>query len=811
MDARPSLAFRHPGSVAFGRTASVLVIAAGALVLCGWCLEVPALVRVDGRFPAMHPMTAAAFVLAGLATALLAPGPDARYAAHGRLLALVVALIGGLRFAGPTPIGDALAGFLAAAWAGRPGWASMAPGTGGSFLLVGLGLAIMDLRRVAGPRWSQSLLLAAMAPAFLSLALFLYRAPVESDLTLFQPMAVLTALSFLALGCAGLVTRPDGSVMAVVTGDSPHHRMFRLALPVLVVVPLALGALHAPWATSLMEDGSQSAAVEATVTAMLLASGLWLLARGLARAERKVRRAERALADSRLRLDLVLRGVGVGVWDWDLVRDVVKFEDTAADLWSLPRGRPASIREVLARLPEDDRGPVLAGLRAALAAGDEYAGSHRLTGRDGRERMLSVRGAVERDPAGNPLRLTGILWDTTAQHESEMARDRLRQQELDLRDQFLSHVSHELRSPLTVVYSFVEILLDGLAGELNEQQRDFLGITHRNAAQLRQMIDDLLEVTRAQTGKLTVNPRRMDLAAEVRATVEGFGPQAGARRIGLRCEVVHEPPPVLADPVRVRQVLVNLLDNALKFTPEGGGVHVRIRTAPNGDDVLAVSVVDEGPGIPEPEREHIFRQLYQLDCAAPAGRRGLGLGLYICRELVTRMGGRIWVEAGPGGGSAFTFTLPRHAPARAIEALLTRENLARGRFHLVIATLRPNTARPWTEREDGAARTVLEVVRSCSLPDRDLVLPRLGEANGAESLVVLACADAGEAASLRRRIENQLTRTDALGPARVTCVVRTRELDVAAPRGATLTQFADGLASCIEAALAAPEDRREAA
>jgi signal transduction histidine kinase len=507
----------------------------------------------------------------------------------------------------------------------------------------------------------------------------------------------------------------------------------------------------------------------------------------------------------------VLWSIGVGVWDYDMVGDAMSFDDTVARFWQVEGGRPIPMSEVVERIHPDDRTRAVAEVRTALAAGSEFATTYRVVRFDGSIRVVATRGFVTRGLARQPVQLSGILWDTTLQHDAAVARERLQQQQLELKDQFLSHVSHELRSPLTVIFSFVEILLDGLAGELNEQQREFLTITQRNAAHLRQMIDDLLEVTRAQTGKLVVHIRRLELAPVVSSTIEDLTRQAVAKRIGLTGSIPPELPPVLADPDRVRQVLLNLLDNALKFTPEGGAIRVAVEGGRESAGEIVVTVSDSGPGIPEAEREEIFRQLYQLDYGAPVTRKGLGLGLFICRELVTRMGARIWVEAGAQGGSEFKFTLPVYSPVSAIESLLTPDNLARGRFHLIVVAFRPNTKRAWAEREDAAVGLALDVVRHCTLPDRDLVLPRTGASADEEAVGVLACAEAADAAVLVRRIEGQLPRCEALVAARLVWTVGLRTLDVGVAPGETARDVAGALSTRMEDVLAGRDAWRDAA
>jgi PAS domain S-box-containing protein len=249
-----------------------------------------------------------------------------------------------------------------------------------------------------------------------------------------------------------------------------------------------------------------------------------------------------------------------------------------------------------------------------------------------------------------------VLHDITAHKEAE---DILKQKN-EAKDQILSHVSHELRTPLTAAYQFIEILKRGLAGDLQPQQREYVEDIERNLKQLRKMIGDLLESGRAESGKLTLEIQRLvlqDAAADVVRTLQSSASEKG---ISLRADVPGDLPPVEADPARVRQVLVNLVDNAQKFTPPGGSIRISARVVEHDPDVVRVSVTDTGRGIAASEHERIFSRLAQVNDTSEESRKGLGLGLFICREIVRLHGGDIGVESELGAGATFYFTLSRY-------------------------------------------------------------------------------------------------------------------------------------------------------
>jgi signal transduction histidine kinase len=235
--------------------------------------------------------------------------------------------------------------------------------------------------------------------------------------------------------------------------------------------------------------------------------------------------------------------------------------------------------------------------------------------------------------------------------------ERTRRQQLELKDRLLSHVSHELRTPLNAIDGFVTLVLDGLAGPVTREQSEYLRITLKNVTQLASMINDLLDATRADTGKLVVERRRAALAEIVDDTVQTLGPAAAAKRITLGAEVRTDLPEVYVDPHRIQQVLTNLVENGIKFTPEGGRITVAARR--DADPAfLRVSVTDSGCGIAPEATERVFERLHQ-ESGVDGARKGLGLGLYLCKALVTHHGGQIWVESRVGQGSTFHFTLPR--------------------------------------------------------------------------------------------------------------------------------------------------------
>jgi signal transduction histidine kinase/ActR/RegA family two-component response regulator len=224
-----------------------------------------------------------------------------------------------------------------------------------------------------------------------------------------------------------------------------------------------------------------------------------------------------------------------------------------------------------------------------------------------------------------------------------------------LRSQFLSHVSHELKTPLTSIKGFLQNLLDGLTGPINEKQQRYLSRMLDNSERLIRMIEDLLDRTRIQSGRLDLVPGEIDLGHCVADAVEQLRLLAQAKRQTLEATAPPAPLIVWADCDRLIQIVTNLVQNAVKFTPEGGRIVVTVRQ--ESQALAGVSVRDTGPGIPQEFLDQIFDPFFRIK-QARTGTKGLGLGLSIVRTLVELQGGTIVARSDAGQGAELSFTIP---------------------------------------------------------------------------------------------------------------------------------------------------------
>ena len=229
---------------------------------------------------------------------------------------------------------------------------------------------------------------------------------------------------------------------------------------------------------------------------------------------------------------------------------------------------------------------------------------------------------------------------------------------------FYHTLSHELKTPLTAAREFVSIVIDGLAGELNPTQLDYLGIAKKSCTELAVYINDLLDATRLDTGKLHIELKAVSLATIIRRAMAVMEPVAARKKISLSKELDNQLTDVMVDESRIMQILTNLLNNALKFTFEGGAITVKLRQYPKSSECVQICVTDNGCGIPKDQIANLFHRFYQIKKHDAVPEKGVGLGLYLCRELVLMHGGSISVESTLGKGSTFSFTIPKQAAFR---------------------------------------------------------------------------------------------------------------------------------------------------
>ena len=350
-------------------------------------------------------------------------------------------------------------------------------------------------------------------------------------------------------------------------------------------------------------------------------------------------------------LDMATGQVQLGLrWDEMLGERI-----DAKDSWS--------VRELLDRVHPDDMPAVRRALDDALGGrSDRYLVEHRIAARGGWIWIESVGMVTQRDAEGRPMRLTGRNIDITARRKmhEDMAQARAQAEaSSQAKSEFLANVSHEVRTPLNAVMGLTRLLQQS---SVNPEQRQYLDLIDRSASTLLALLNDILDLSKIEAGKLVFEQIRFDIGRWVREAVALHTPVAQAKGLRVDVDIAEDVPRKLeGDPGRLRQIISNLVSNAVKFT-ERGRILVTVRVAPDQAGVprdqlrLLFAVRDTGVGIAQDKQAQIFEAFTQADTSTTRRYGGTGLGLAICARLVSMMGGSIRVLSRPGEGSTFRFT-----------------------------------------------------------------------------------------------------------------------------------------------------------
>ena len=311
-----------------------------------------------------------------------------------------------------------------------------------------------------------------------------------------------------------------------------------------------------------------------------------------------------------------------------------------------------------------DRESVEANMETLRREGGEYMQEFRVVHPDGRIVWIGDDATVVAGEDDKPLHVQGYLRDITplkdaeARQRAALEREQAANEKLRelgaMKDDFVALVSHELRTPLTSIRGYLELVLEGQEDGLSKENGEFLGIVDRNAARLERLVDDLLFMARLGSGKLELSLEDTDLAALARESVGAAAPRASAQAVELEC-AVEEVPAVRGDPGRLGQLLDNLISNAVKFTPNGG--HVDVRVFPQNGDV-AIEVADTGIGISANEQGQLFQKFFRTSAAGDRAIQGTGLGLSISKAIIEAHAGRIELESEENVGTTIRVLLP---------------------------------------------------------------------------------------------------------------------------------------------------------
>ena len=375
------------------------------------------------------------------------------------------------------------------------------------------------------------------------------------------------------------------------------------------------------------------------------------------------RLAEIQLRESEERARLALEIAQLGTLAWVPDDDDVVVDPRCREICGLPADGTIALADLHDRIHADDRAQVVAGLEHAARHGQAYAQEFRFTHRDGAIRWVIARGDVVTRPGNTTVPVTVLLLSMMDVTERRLAEDGLKQADRE-KDDFLALLAHELRNPLAPIRTAVQLLK--MRRQPDAESQKLHAVIDRQVQHLVRMVDDLLDVSRVLRGKVELRREALEISEAIAVAVETARPLADAQRQELVVRLPGRPVTVHGDPVRLAQVIANLLNNASKYSHAGAAIHL---TAKRTDSDVVIEVRDSGAGIPPDVLPRVFEPFVQADRSLERSRGGLGIGLTLVKKIVDLHQGHVSAHSdGIGCGSVFAIRLPALASSDAVVA-----------------------------------------------------------------------------------------------------------------------------------------------
>lgn len=629
-------------------------ISGGVVTLIGWAIPLPRLTDWADRGISMFPNTAIGAMAAGLGLVglLRLSGAGPLLPGLTRAFATVAALLGGLTLAqhitGMNLGIDEL--LFEGTWGQAASAAPMRIGVPASMSYLVLGVALLLATGHARARRVASVLaLVPIGIAALSLTGYWFGANQLFGIGRFTGIAWQTATIISALGVGLLAAIPEHGLVALLRRDDPGGLLARHMLVPIVAIPLLLGWLRIVGERGGVFDPALGTSVRTLAEIALFLAFLWWTARAISAQAAETRRTSEALRISEERFTRFMQSLPGLAWLKDLEGRYVYANE--AGLRAV--GRPAD--EVYGKTDHDLFPPELAAQfaandRLALANERGHQSVETFTHHDGARRPLLVSKFPVPGSDGRPAFVGGIGIDIADRLHAEEALLQAHRR----KDEFLATLAHELRNPLAPI-RFAVHLFKSPAVAPAEFQRT-VAVVERQVEQMARLLDDLLDVSRISHGKLSLRREPVDLATVVDRAVETSQPLLQSREHPLRIHLPSAPLRFEADPVRLAQVLSNLLNNAAKYSPPGRPITLE---AAHREDEVILSVRDEGLGIPADMLPRVFDIFAQVKRSSDHSQGGLGIGLSLVRGIVELHGGEVEARSdGPDRGSEFLVRLP---------------------------------------------------------------------------------------------------------------------------------------------------------
>lgn len=335
----------------------------------------------------------------------------------------------------------------------------------------------------------------------------------------------------------------------------------------------------------------------------------------------------------------------IGVWDWDIVNDKLEIDEEMYKIYGIKKEDfHGSINDWQARLNKEDIEKANDALQSAITGKSNFDIIFRIDWPDKSIHYIKAIGIVKFDEQGKAQKMIGVNWDVTHEQEVDKAKT-----------EFVSLASHQLRTPLTAIKWYAEMLSDEKKSKLTDTQRKYLKQVTDGNERMIELVNDLLNVSRLDLGTFSVEPKMIDIVQLAQSIVSDLGPLIHTKQIKLTQDYAKDIPKVNTDPTLMRVVVENILSNSIKYTPQKGKVDIAIKKDKQN---FMISIKDSGMGIPKNQHDKIFTKLFRADNATSSAAEGTGLGLYMVKGIVDNAGGKIWFESQENKGTTFFVEMP---------------------------------------------------------------------------------------------------------------------------------------------------------